>query len=356
MNSTELKILDHFIVDTSNCKIIPFGNGHINNTYKVENNKGNIWLLQKINISVFKDPECLIKNHLELNKCYDSQREIDIPKLINENSNQFLFGNEKIGHWRLLNFFKDTTSIENVTNIEQAEEAGSAFGSFIKGSANCNIKNFKEVIPDFHNLTSRYQQFEKALQLDKVTRKPKIKELIQFFESFYRELQTLESEISNQRIPIRIVHNDTKINNLLFRNNSAVAVIDLDTVGPGNILYDYGDALRTLANETDEDQQDLSQVKFSLKWFSAFTKSYLIKVSDIISESEKKWLWQAPFLMTYIMGIRFLTDYLNGDIYYKIKYEEQNLVRAKVQRKLLEDMFKKKENIVQTITTYLHNL
>jgi thiamine kinase-like enzyme len=356
MNNPEIKVLDQFLADTSNLIITPYGKGHINNTYKVKNDKGNVWLLQKINTSVFKNPYTLINNHLELLKHYYENNEIEVPKLINEKNNQYLIGNDDIGYWRLLNFFKNTTSIENLSNAKQAEQAGLAFGSFVQASLNCEISNFKEPIPNFHSLPFRFSQFQEAIKLNKANRNNDIKEIIDFYISFYQELKDLEIDISNQKIPIRIVHNDTKINNLLFRNDAVVAIIDLDTVGPGNILYDYGDALRTLANETDEDQKDLAKVKFSIKWFQAFTKGYAAKITNIISNEERNWLWQAPFLMTYIMGIRFLTDYLNGNIYYKIKYDNHNLIRSKVQKALIEDMLLKKEEIKQTIANFLHNL
>lgn len=151
-------------------------------------------------------------------------------------------------------------------------------------------------------------------------------------------------------LPTRVVHNDTKINNLLFRNKNVAAVIDLDTVGPGSILYDYGDAIRTVTSTSLEDEKDLEKVDFCIERFNYFTVGFANEVKSFITPMELKLLCDSPTLMTYIMGIRFLADYINGDVYYKIKYPEHNLVRARVQQKLILYMEKKGKEL-QTIIT-----
>jgi thiamine kinase-like enzyme len=350
------QIASLFVKKSSELCIEPFGNGHINNTYRITNDSNTSWLLQKINKSVFTEPEILVNNHHELIRNYDFSNEIEIPVMINENSDSHFFVDKYGEYWRMFNFINETKSIENITNEKQAVEAGRAYGSFLLGCKNCRIECFKEPIPNFHSISHRFQQFKEAISLDQSERLYKVKDIIGFYKNYYNTLQTLEQAIAKTSIPMRIVHNDTKINNLLFRNDKAVAVVDLDTTGPGTVLYDYGDALRTLANETYEDDKNLKNVKFSIKWFSAFTKGYLKQTKSILTELEKEILWQSPFLMTFIMGIRFLTDYLNGDVYYKTKYDNHNLVRAEVQKALLEDMTKKKDQIKHTIDYLTHNL
>ena len=163
----------------------------------------------------------------------------------------------------------------------------------------------------------------------------------------------IERLIDIRKIPLRIVHNDTKINNLLFRNKSAVAVIDLDTVGPGIIFYDYGDALRTLANTAAEDEKNIGLVGFNLDAFESFTKAYLQQIATSLNEKEKRLLYRAPILMTFIMGIRFLTDFLNGDVYYKTSYSEHNLSRTLVQKRYIELMEQSENKMKEIIHKYL---
>lgn len=341
------QILKAYFGDTEVLSASVFGNGHINETYKVSLKQSDLeYILQKINTSVFPGVNILIDNHIKLQSFLKkNESSLEIPKLLNTLSGEYEYVDSEGESWRLMSFIKDSYSIETVTETWVAEEAGQAFGYFAKLLSPLNATDFKESIKNFHSLTFRLEQLNEAVKLNKVNRLSEVGELLGFYKTWEDRLMIVEQNIKEGRIPIRIVHNDTKINNLLFRDKKACAVIDLDTLGPGTLYYDYGDALRTIGNAAAEDEKDIDKVLFNLDNFIAFSKSYLVQVKSILSEEEKKHFHLAPFLMTFIMGIRFLTDFLNGDVYYKILYPEHNLVRCKVQKRLIQLMEDHIENI-----------
>lgn len=337
----ELKeIINQFLLNKPIKEIKPFGNGHINSTYKlVIRNEQKEYILQKINTNVFTKPQQIIKNHQKLQKFIQLEKsEIEIPQLISTHSGSMLYIDNEKGVWRMMNFINESYSVEVIENKTQAYEAGKGFAWFAKACSELNPLDFYEAIKDFHRLSFRLGQLDDAIKLDKVNRCESVKYLIDFYKHRENYLMEIEKLIDNKEIPLRVVHNDTKINNLLFRNEKAVAVIDLDTVGPGVIFYDYGDSIRTIANTAAEDEKNIDLVDFNLEAFEAFTKGYLQYTSSILNNKEKELLYRAPILMTYIMGIRFLTDYLNGDVYYKTEYANHNLVRSLVQKRLIELM------------------
>lgn len=341
-------IKNYFLCD-QNYIVKPFGNGHINDTYKVELNPSSVYILQRINTAVFRNPQILIDNHLKIQKINDGSNSVmEIAKLIQDSYGNYLFTDRQGGAWRLTSYFTDSYSIDVVEESWQAYQSGLGFGWFAKTTHSLDVKDFKEAIPDFHSLSFRLGQLEKAINDDKAERAQSNLPLIQFYKQREQSLRQVERLIQCGEIPLRVVHNDTKINNILFRDKKAIAVIDLDTVGPGSILFDYGDALRTGANSAVEDEKKLEKVSFNIELFRAFTVGYLSQVKEILTPKEEEFLYLAPVLMTYIMGIRFLADYLKGDVYYKIAYPDHNLDRSKVQMKLIESI-ESKENIMQEI-------
>jgi thiamine kinase-like enzyme len=332
-------IKNYFPAETNYC-VKPFGNGHINDTYKVEfADSSTVYILQRINTLVFKHPEVIIENHLKLQKSFPkAEQQVEIARLIPDSNGKFLFTDKEGGAWRMTSFIDDSYSVDLVDENWQAYQSGLGYGWFAKASSLLNAEDFQEPIKDFHKLSFRLDQLKNAIKADKVRRLKSVEPIVRFFEIREKSLMQIEKLIDKGEIPIRVVHNDTKINNVLFRNNKAVSVIDLDTVGPGSIMFDYGDALRTSANNAAEDEKKLEKVSLNLDSFKAFTNGYLSQVKDILTDKEKVYLSKAPVLMTYIMGIRFLADYLNGDEYYKTAYADHNLDRAKVQKKLIESM------------------
>ena len=343
-------VISTYFNNSISFKLIPFGNGHIQSTYKLDFDSIS-FILQKINSYVFTKPEILIQNHLKVLQYLPEQTEFKIPKILKTLNNEFFYKDENDGFWRLMEFVPNTQSLENTENPNQALEAGKAYGWFAKILQKANVNDFEEAIPEFHSLSLRLKQFEDALQNDVASRKVSVKEEIDFFLQRRKELLKLQQLFIEGKIPKRIVHNDTKINNVLFRGTKAVAVIDLDTVGPGSILFDYGDALRTIANTADEDEEDLKNVKFSIENFNGFTKGYLSQTASFLTRSEKQNLHLAPVLMTYIIGLRFLTDFLNGDVYFKTHKKNHNLIRARVQQALIEDIERQMGEIKETVSS-----
>ncbi len=336
----------------------PFGNGHINNTYKIDlKGEKASYILQRINTDVFSDPIGIAETHTQLGEAlFKGEPAITIARLIPTAMGRKLHIDAEGGVWRMTSFIDNSFSIDVVKEEWQAFEAGNAFGWFARACNKLDAASFKESIKDFHRLSFRIQQLNEAIAGDKAGRLNNIKEVVQFYKDREEELSKIEHLVDANKIPLRVVHNDTKINNLLFRNKNAVAVIDLDTVGPGILYYDYGDALRSGANTAEEDEKDLSKVNFNMEAFAAFTKGYIGQVKTILSNEEEELFYQAPFLMTYIMGIRFLADYLNGDTYYKTAYPDHNLVRSLVQKKLIESMEMHQEKMKEVINDAINAL
>jgi Ser/Thr protein kinase RdoA (MazF antagonist) len=335
----------------------PYGNGHINNTYKVElRGEQESYILQKINTHVFKNPGGIAETHARLEAVIfrQGQQPVSIARLIPTASGKQLHIDNEGGVWRMTSFIKGSESYDVVTTQWQAEEAGNAFGWFAKVCDKFEAKEFTEAIPDFHRLSFRLWQLDEAIRNNTAGRLGAVEDVVAFYKNREPMLRKIEELVDEGKIPLRVVHNDTKINNLLFREYKAVAVIDLDTVGPGILYYDYGDALRTSACTAPEDEQDLTKVGFNMEAFSYFTKGYIGQVKSIISKEEEEYFYLAPFLMTFIMGIRFLADYLNGDTYYKTAYENHNLVRSQVQKKLIESMELHVEEMKQIIDSNIN--
>lgn len=336
--------------------IKPFGNGHINNTYKLTLQQGKQnFILQRINTDVFKDPHGIADTHLRIQDAiFKEKTPILIAELIPTADGKRLYTDSDGGVWRMTSFIEDSFTIEVVEKDWQAFEAGNAFGWFAKACDKFDAQSFKEPITNFHRLSFRLQQLNEAIDADKAGRLSSIKEVVDFYKNREAGLSEIENLVDKGEIPLRIVHNDTKINNLLFRGEKAAAVIDLDTTGPGILYYDYGDALRTSANTAEEDEQDLGKVNFNMDAFEAFTNGYMGQVKPILTPKEEKLFYQAPMLMTYIIGIRFLADYLNGDVYFKTAWEDHNLARTKVQKKLIESMETQQEKMKKVIGNALN--
>jgi serine/threonine protein kinase len=335
-----IEVAEKYFPGQEIASVIPIISGHINKTYKIDlKDMGQSYILQCINSDVFTDPFSIAETHCRLQKIIPRQgKSYTIARIIANSEGSYITCDSDGNAWRMTNFIFDSFSVDLIGEKWQALEAGRAFGWFAGLCSQLDVKDFKEAIRDFHSLSFRRRQFREATKQDLAGRSEKARDMISFYAKRETELNIIESLIENGKIPIRIIHNDTKISNLLFRENKAVAVIDLDTVGPGSIIYDYGDALRTSANLAREDEKDLSLVGFNMEAFIAFTEGYLSQLRSVLTSEELEYLYLAPKFMTFIMGIRFLTDYLNGDKYYRTEYPEHNLVRCMVQLKLIESM------------------
>lgn len=356
--SSLVVIAQNFLQNSVIEQIKPFGNGHINDTYLVSlKNEKEEYILQKINTTIFLDAEGLAKNHLLIQNHLKKEKKgaIELAEIIPDNIGNYIFRTKENEAWRMTSRIKEAYSIDLVNHNWQAIEAGRAYGWFINALEAIDASQLSEAIPNFHKLSFRIWQLDQAIQQNKAGRKQSVAPLIQFYKEREKQLMEIEELVETGEIPLRTTHNDTKINNVLFRNEKAVAVIDLDTVGPGIIFYDFGDALRTIANSANEDEEELSLVKLNIEAYRNFSKGFLPQVKKVLATKEKESLHLAPVLMTYIMGIRFLADYLNGDTYYKIKYPEHNLVRSKVQMHLIREFEANKNELVAIIQEYIHD-
>ncbi len=346
------KVLDQFAVDTS---AMPYGNGHINDTFCLDSPRR---ILQRINTSIFKNPEELMEN---VEKVTDFLREkivanggnplretLTVIKTV-DGKNCYKYDEENA--FRMYLFVEDTKSIENSKTPEDLYEAGVGFGRFQRMLADYPAETLHETIKDFHHTPKRVEALREAIREDKAGRAASVKEEIDFALEQAVWADVVIKGIEDGRIPLRVTHNDTKINNILFDQESgkAVCVIDLDTVMPGSMLYDFGDALRMGGSTAAEDETDLDKVWFEVEAFEAFAKGYLSEVKDSLTETEIELLPLSVKLMTYECGIRFLTDYLNGDTYFKIHREHHNLDRARNQFKLVADITEKEALLTEVV-------
>lgn len=336
-------IVANFGINVENDAIKPLGNGLINDTFKVTTPAGEPdYVLQRINHNIFTDVDCLqnnieavtrhIRHKLEEEGADDIDRRC-LKFLPNTSTGKtYCFDGEN--YWRVMVFIPDAYTYETV-NPEYSYCAGIGFGDFQRMLADIPDK-LEESIPDFHNMEFRLQQFREALEADKAGRKAEVATLV---DELLRRADygcTAERLHREGELPKRVCHCDTKVNNMLFdKDGNILCVIDLDTVMPAFVFSDFGDFLRTAANTGAEDDPDLDRVGFNMEIFKAFTKGYLKSASSFLLPAEIENLPYAAFRFAYMQTVRFLTDYINGDTYYKIQYPEHNLVRSKAQFKLL---------------------
>ncbi len=329
----------------------PITDGHINDTYVVEyllaDGKTEKYLLQRINTNVFKMPVELMENvmgvtaHLR-NKIIaaggDPMRETLTVYPAKDGKNYVM--SDDGGCWRLYNFVDDTYSINELTNPDDFRNAALTFGNFQKLLADYPIDTLHETIPNFHNTPSRFNDLKIAIENNFSGRKEECLPEIEFALAREKDCSVITDLLDSGVMPLKVTHNDTKLNNVLFdkKTNKGICVVDLDTVMPGSSLYDFGDSIRFGANTAAEDEKDLSKVSLSLEYFKAYVDGYLETAGDSLTKEEIDLLPFASKLLTFECGMRFLGDFLNGDVYFKTEYPEHNLVRARTQFKLVEDI------------------
>lgn len=331
------------------------GSGHIHDTYIVTcgDPASTRWVLQKFNNQVFKNPSEVASNiWMVLEHCARSVSNTSLQPLrvFKTKDGKFMYRSEQGAYWRVFNYIEGSESFDRVTHPDQAYGAAHAFGSFIGLLSGLNPEKLHTTITDFHNINQRFQQLENAVKADRVGRVNLQQEEITF--AFHRGQQVKEyyRQTDDETIPLRVTHNDTKINNVLFKKGTttAICVLDLDTVMPGLLLYDFGDMARTFCNNSDENEK-ADNVFFRTNIFEVLCQGFFNSFKTPLEQAETDSLKFGPWWMTYIMGIRFLTDFLSGDIYYKVSFPNQNLVRARNQFKLLTDIENKQVEINQII-------
>lgn len=335
--------------------------GHINTTYLVttaQENQTNKYVLQKINKYVFKNPNEVMQNIVSItnfikdkisSKGQNYKRKV-LNFLQSTNGQPYII-DENGDYWRMYEFIGQSVCYDNTSDLKIIEETGKAFGEFQLHLDDYPIEALYITIKNFHNIPMRYDYFDQVIKMNRFDRANKVSSEIESFFNLENYVSQLNLMLENGELPYRVTHNDTKCNNVLFdeNTNKKLCVIDLDTVMPGLVAFDYGDAIRCIANTAKEDEKDLSKVKLDLNRFKAFTKGFLSLVGDKLTDKEKETLYLGPISIATELALRFLTDYLEGDVYFKTDYLEHNLDRARCQLELAKDMLLKKEKMKEII-------
>ena len=324
--------------DPISCK--PFGSGHINHTLKIETDTGAEYVLQRINKHVFKNPEQLMENLAAVTK-YLRKHEDDTKMalhFIRTHFNQYFYVDDHCDYWRMYDFVGGFCLDMPETNADFYESA-LAFGHFQSMLADFPAETLHETIPEFHNTIDRYRQFKEVLKKDPCGRLAGVRNEVQFLKDREELAGTLQRMRESGELALLVTHNDTKLNNVLLdrQTRKFLCVLDLDTVMPGLSLYDYGDSIRFGAATAEEDEWDLSKMTLDLERFEIYTKGYM-EACPTLTDKEVEMMPMGALIMTLEVGLRFLTDYIDGDHYFKIAYSDHNLVRARTQLRLVADM------------------
>jgi len=339
MIATVLKEYGFNIID---CDVQSFGSGLINRTWTVikANEK---FILQRINQQIFKQPEYIAHNiRLVADYLYKNFQEYLFVAPVKTISGGDIVVISDEGYFRMFPFVKNSHTLDVVTNTQQAYEAARQFGAFTKKLSGLNVEKLKITLPDFHNLSLRYRQFEEALANGNQQRIEAAAEIVGSLKKHKNIVDQFEIIKADPDFKLRVMHHDTKISNVLFdANDKGLCVIDLDTIMPGYFISDVGDMLRTYLSPASEEEKDIDKVVVRLDYLNAIKEGYLSQMNDELTEKEKQQFIYAGKFMIYMQTLRFLTDHLNNDIYYGAKYEGHNLVRAKNQLTLLEKLEEK---------------
>ncbi|MBE7043707.1 MAG: aminoglycoside phosphotransferase family protein [Ruminococcaceae bacterium] len=338
------EILQKFDIEV---EIQPYGDGHINDTYLAQSTPK--YILQRINTNVFKRPDQVMENVLAVTEHLRKQIEKEggdplretlmVVKTV-DGENYLRDGDDC---YRAYRFIEGASTYNLPESTEQMYHAAKAIGKFQKRLADFPAEQLHETIVQFHDTPNRVEQLKQAIRDNLAGRLDLVQAEIEFATEISKYASIITDAMESGEVPLRVTHNDTKLNNIMLDDvtGEGVCVIDLDTVMPGSLLYDYGDALRFGASSGPEDEKDLDKIYFVMPVYEAFTKGFLEEAGESMTEKEKELLPWSIVMMTYECGIRFLADYLNGDTYFKTHYPEQNLDRARTQFKLVKDQMEK---------------
>ena len=364
IDSVELQaIFEQFATQQRYHRGEPYGNGHINDTFAVYSDTGPNYILQRLNTHVFKKPVELMENvdrvcrHLQaqLADQPDADPTREAMTLVPDLTGRPYLLNEHGEYWRCYIFIALITSVDVVERAEQAYEAARAFGRFQALLADLPVPPLHETIVDFHHTPKRFAALQAAIAADSEGRAAACRAEIDYALSLGDMTTAITDGLASGELPLRVTHNDTKINNVLLDHRSQVGtcVIDLDTVMPGSALYDFGDLVRTATGHFAEDSEDLSTVYVDLERYAAVTSGYLSTAAAFLTPREIEMLPVGGLLMTYEVGIRFLTDYLQGDIYFRTHRPDQNLHRCRTQLAFVRDMLAHRADLDRCVATAL---
>ncbi len=350
-SSNLLKIADQFALLGEPIRAEKIRNGNINYTYKitcVDGSAEHHYILQRINTAVFKDPVKLMENvqkvteHLEkkLSRDVISRSELRSLHFVPSKSGDLIYVDSDGGDWRVCSYVEDARTYDEITNKQLFYEAGRGFGEFQRLLNDFPGNLLHETIQGFHDTGARYRKFLEDVDRDAAGRVSTVKREIEEIKKRQDIVSVISDKLLSGEIPTRVTHNDTKLNNVMIDDKSmrAVCVIDLDTVMPSSTLYDFGDAIRYGASTAREDEANLSFISLNMELFELFTRGFLEECHQILTDREISLLPISVIIMTLELAIRFLQDYINGDVYFKTDYSGHNLVRARAQLKLLSEI------------------
>ena len=341
------KVVAAFDVEGKVVEYIPFGNGHINDTRLVTMDNGVQYVLQRINKNVFKRPDLLMENYVGVTKFIrkkieemggDPLRNV-LNAMPTKDGKSFLL-DEEGEFWRLLVYVTDSIGYDKVERPEQFYDSAVSFGDFQYMLRDYPAHTLHETIVNFHNTPDRYRQLMEAIENNAAGRLDEVSAEIEFAKARFEFAHTLENAHKEGKLPLRVTHNDTKLNNILFdiNNGEALCVIDLDTIMPGYSVNDFGDSIRFGATTALEDETDLSKVNFDISLYELYVKGFIEGAKGGLTEGEREMLPIGAIMMTFECGMRFLADYLNGDTYFRIHRPSHNIDRCRNQFKLVADM------------------
>ena len=336
------KIINAFKLNGNVVSMKPCGSGHINSTFRVQTDKQGDYVLQKINHHIFEHVDQLMDNICAVTDYLS--RQVDDPrrvlKVIRTKENAAFCQDDKGDYWRVYEFVPGSLSLDMAESADDFYQSGVGFGQFQMQLSDFPADTLHETIPHFHDTPARYEAFKQAVKADACGRLQSVQAEVDFALAREEEAGTLMRLLSEGKLPLRVTHNDTKLNNVLLdaATRTPLCVIDLDTVMPGLAANDFGDAIRFGASTAAEDEKDLSKVEMSLELFEAFSRGFLEACGKRLTEKEIETLPLGAKIITLECGVRFLTDYLQGDAYFATHYEGQNADRCRTQFKLVADM------------------
>ena len=367
MNKEEIQILEvckRFNLQGEYRNYEVLNSGHINTTYQVFFFRdGDIkdYIIQRVNTYVFRNPIEVMENIALVTeyirakiKATGVTAKRNVLHYSQTTDGEYYTFLDDGGFWRCCRYIDDSVSFTQTDDLKLIEESGKAFGKFQVHLSDFPVKDLHIVIPHFHNTIKRYEALDAAIAENAVGRVEAVQEVIDGYKAL-EELATKPYRLQRAGVlPLRVTHNDTKTSNVLFdaQTHEYLSVIDLDTVMPGLVAFDFGDAIRVAASTVDEDEEDLSKVAVDLEKYEAFTRGFVSQLDGMLTEDEEKTLALGAIAMTAECGVRFLTDYLNGDKYFRIHYPDQNLARAKCHLALTRDMVKKLDEMQRIVDRY----
>ncbi len=359
-------VLPHFAFQGTYVDAKELTSGNVNNTYLLTYRDGAteyLYTLQHINTYVFKNPREVMSNiatvtdHLRNNMIRHSEDPARrVLEIVRTKSGQNMYEAGDNDVWRAYLYITDAQALDLVESVEQMEQVGRGFGAFQRNLYDFEAENLFVPIPDFHNTTKRFYAFVRAVDLNQGGRLHKVQDEVEIMFEHRKKMGEIVKLLDAGVLPLRVTHNDTKSNNVLLdrKTGKSLCVIDLDTVMPGSVLYDYGDAVRFGASTAAEDEPDTSKIALDMDKTAAFTRGFVSETNGFLSQEELTRLPLGVAVITCELAMRFLTDYIDGDLYFKVNAPEHNLTRARAQIALLDDVERKEKDLYQMVKDLIH--